>query len=383
MAKRKMTAKYRSKADARRDMRRRKAKKKKGAPAEMEQMETTFLSTRGERLVFWILMVSLIFAMLTHISLLFHEVVLVPRQYKEGGWAKYGERIERMAHFCGLLALAFAIVLVIMRWLPRALNWRAHDFEWMRQLGGYGRKWARIPPAGRFNPEQKIATLAVIFFGTLYVISGVVQEMPALVGENVTLVRMSYSLHAFCLVALGFVALMHVYLCAFARPGGMGAIWSGKVPRKFVETHYSVWHEQSHDASKLKDEEDRRRHEKFVEMEKKRIAKVMAKRKSKIKKGKSEEAEVIEMEIVTEPSDEAVEAEAEVAEIEVESEEGEYEEGEYEEGEYEEGEYEEGEYEEGEYEEGEYDEEAYEEAVQDSEAFDLEPVEGEEEEEGE
>jgi hypothetical protein len=190
---------------------------------------------------------------------------------------------------------------------------------------------------------------------------------------------MSYSLHAFCLVALGFVALMHVYLCAFARPGGMGAIWSGKVPKKFVETHYSVWYETSLESSKLKDEEDRRRHEKFVELEKKRIAKVMAKRKSKMKKGKGakagKEAEVLEMEMVTEPEEESVEmiAEVEAAEIEVEEEEGEYEEGEYEEGEYEEGEYE----------EGEYDEEAYEEAVQDSEAFDLEPVEGEEEEEGE
>jgi formate dehydrogenase gamma subunit len=380
MAKRKMTAKYRSKADAKRDMRRRKARKKKGAPADMEQMETTFISTRGERLVFWILMISLIFAMLTHISLLFHEVVLVPRQYKEGGgWAKYGERVERMAHFYGLLALAAAIVLVIMRWLPRALNWRAHDMEWMRQLGGYGRKWAKVPPSGRFNPEQKIATLAVIFFGALYVLSGIVQEMPVLVGESVTLVRMSYSLHAFCLVALGFVALMHVYLCAFARPGGMGAIWSGKVPKRFAERHYSIWYEKSLESSQLKDEEDRRRHEKFVEMEKKRIAKVMAKRKSKMKKRKGakagKEAEAVEMEIVTEPEEEAVEMEAEVeaAEIEVEEEEAEYEEGEYEEGEYEEGEYE----------EGEYDEEAYEEAVQDSEAFDLEPVEGEEEEEGE
>ncbi len=384
MAKRKMTARYRSKADAKRDMRRRKAKKKKGAPAEVEHMETTFLTARGERLVFWILMITLIFAMLTHISLLFHEVVLVPRQYKAGGWAKYGERIERTAHFYGLLALACAIVLVVMRWLPRALNWRAHDFEWMRQLGGYGRKWAKVPPSGRFNPEQKIATLAVIFFGALYVLSGVVQEMPMLVGENVTLVRMSYSLHAFCLVMLGFVALMHVYLCAFARPGGMGAIWSGKVPKKFAETHYSVWYEKSQESSKLKDEEERRRHEKYVEMEKQRIAKVMAKRKAKMKRGKGAktdvEAEAIEMELVTEPEEEAVEMEAEVeaAEIEVGEEEAEYEEGEYEEGEYEEGEYEEGEYE-----EEEYDEAAFQEAVQDSEAFDLEPVEGEEEEEGE
>lgn len=387
MAKRKMTAKYRSKADAKRDMKRRKARKKKGAPAEMEHMETTYLTSRGERLVFWALMITLIFAMLTHISLLFHEVVLVPRQYKEGGWAKYGERVERMAHFYGLLALACAIVLVIMRWLPRALNWRSHDFEWMRELGGYGRKWARVPPSGRFNPEQKIATLAIIFFGALYVLSGVVQEMPVLVGENVMLVRMSYSLHAFCLVALGFVALMHVYLAAFARPGGMGALWSGKVPKRFIETHYSIWYEKSLDSSKLKDEEDRRRHEKFVEMEKKRIAKIMAKRKVKAggeEEVPGEEAEVLEMEVTAEPGEEAVDTEVavEAAEADVEGEEAEYEEeeGEYEEGEYEE---EEGEYEEGEYEEEEYDEEAYKEEVQDSEAFDLEPVEGEEEEEGE
>jgi formate dehydrogenase gamma subunit len=389
MAKRKMTAKYRSKADARRDMKRRRAKKKKGKGAqEMESVETTFLTTRSERLVFWILMITMIFVMLTHISLLFHEVRLVPQQIDQNtGWAKFGVRVERMAHFYGLLAFGFALVLVILWWLPRALSWHAYDAEWMSQLGGYGRKGARVPPAGRFNPEQKIATLGLIIFGLLYVLSGVVQEMPKLVGENITLVRTSYSLHAFCLVALGFVALMHVYLAAFSRPGGMGAIWSGKVPKKYAETHYSIWFEKSLESTKIKAEKDRRRHEKYVDMEKERIAKIMAKRKARMKGKKGaeaelEEAEIMEAEVLMEPGEEMeVQVEAEEVEFgEGEHEEAEYVEGEYEEGEYEEGEYEEGEYEEGEYEEGEYDEEAFQEDIQDSEAFDLEPVEGEEEE---
>jgi hypothetical protein len=255
-----------------------------------------------------------------------------------------------------------------MRWLPRALAWHSYDFEWLSDLGGYGRKWARVPPAGRFNPEQKIATLALVFFGALYVLSGVVQEMPKLVGENVTLVRTSYSLHAFCLVALGFVALMHIYLAAFARPGSMGAIWSGRVPKKYAETHHQIWYEQSLESTKIKSEKERRRHEKYVEMEKKHIKEVMARRKAKMKaKAASEEGEVVEMEIVPEIGEEAAEVEAEAEEIEVEGEE------------YEEGE-EEGEYEEGKYEGGEYDEEALQKEVQDSGAFELEPVEGEDEE---
>lgn len=379
--KRKMTAKYRSKADAKRDMKRRKAKKKKGAAADMPAIETTFLTSKAERIIFWILMISMIFAMLTHISLLFHEVMLVPRQYDpETSFAKFGERIERMAHFYSLLAFGGALVLVIMRWLPRALAWHSYDFEWISDLGGYGRKWAKVPPAGRFNPEQKIATLGLVLFGALYVLSGIVQEMPMLVGENIMLVRTSYSLHAFCLVALGFVALMHVYLAAFARPGGIGAIWSGRVPKKFAETHHSIWYEQSLESTKIKDEKERRRHEKYVEMEKKHIKEVMAKRKAKMKaktSGKGTDEEIVEMEIVPDIEEEAGELEAQVEEIEV-AEDEEYEEGEYEEGEYEEGEYEEGEYEEGE--ESEYDEKAFQEEVQDSGAFDLEPVEGEEEE---
>jgi hypothetical protein len=202
------------------------------------------------------------------------------------------------------------------------------------------------------------------------------------------LVRTSYSLHAFCLVALGFVALMHIYLAAFARPGGMGAIWSGKVPKKYAETHYSIWYEKSQESTKIKAEKDRRRHEKYVDMEKERIAKIMAKRKARLKgetadEVEPEEAVAMEAEVLLEPGEEA-EARVEAEEVEAgEVEEGEYEEGEYEEGEYEEGEYEEGEYEEGEYEEGEYDEKAFQEDVKDSEAFDLEPVEGEEEETGE
>jgi formate dehydrogenase gamma subunit len=360
--KRKMTAKYRSKTDARRDMKRRKAKKKKGAK-EAPAIETIFLTSKAERIIFWILMITMILAMLTHISLLFHEVMLVPRQYDmETSFAKFGERIERMAHFYSLLAFGAALVLVTLRWLPRALAWHSYDFEWLSDLGGYGRKWAKIPPAGRFNPEQKIATLGLMLFGALYVVSGVVQEMPMFVGENITLVRTSYSLHAFCLIALGFVALMHMYLAAFARPGGMGAIWSGRVSKKFAETHYSIWYEQSLESTKIKAEKDRRRHGKYVEMEKQHIKEVMAKRKAKIKAkaaGVVPEEEAVEMEIVPDIEDEA----AEVEEIETSEDE----------------EYEEGEYEEGESEEGEYDEKAFQEEVQDSATFDLEPVEGEEE----
>ncbi len=376
MAKRKMTSKYRSKADAKRDARRRRAKRKKGVPKEVEAIETTYLTSKTERILFWLLMITLIFVMLTHISLLFHEVRLVPRRYHEiTRWARFGERVERMAHFYAILAFAGALVLVFFMWLPRSLNWRSHDFEWLSKLGGYGHKWAKIPPAGRFNPEEKIATLALLLFGALYILSGIVQEMPWLVGDNITLVRTSYSLHAFCLVALGFVALMHVYLAAFARPGGMGAIWSGRVHKKFVEAHYSIWYENSLDSTKIKAEKDRRRHEKFVDMEKHRIAEIMAKRKArmKAKKAKAEagEAEVMELDVMTDTEEEVAELEAEEVEYE-EGEEGEYE--------YEEGESEEGESEEGESEEGEYDEEAYEQDVQDSEAFDLEPVEGEDEE---
>ena len=368
MAKRKMTAKYRSKADAKRDAKRRKAKRKKGGHKEVEAVETVYLTSKAERLMFWILMITMIFAMLTHIALFFHEVRLVPRRYDQNDWAKFGERIERMAHFYSILAFGFALVLVILKWLPRSLAWHAYDGEWLSRLGGFGRKWASIPPAGRFNPEQKIATLALILFGVLYVLSGVVQEMPGLIGENITLVRTSYSLHAFCLVALGFVALMHIYFGAFARPGGLGAIWSGRVPKKFAETHYGVWQEQSLESTKIKAEKERRRHGKFIEMEKERIAKIMAKRKMKSEAGQAaEEPEAMEMELMAESGEEAVELDAEVEDVEVAEEEEEYE-------------YEEVEYEEGEEEEGKYDEKAFQEEVQDSEAFDLEPVEGEDEE---
>lgn len=381
--KRRRPARLKSRAEAKRDMKRRKAKKGKAA-AQAEAIETIQLSSKSDRVVFWILMIAMIFALLTHVSLLFHEVRLIPRYYGEDDYAKYGERIERVAHFYSLFALGFALFLVILKWLPRALAWHAYDIEWLRQLGGYGRKWARVPPAGRFNPEHKIATLAIIFFGALYVLSGIVQEQPVLIGESVTLVRTAYSVHAFCLVALGFVALMHIYLAVFARPGGMGAIWSGRVPRKFAEVHYSVWLEQSLAAAKTKDDKGRQRHDKYVDMEKERIKKVMAKRKKKkVKAAKPpKEGEAVMMELVEEPG-ESAEVELEMEEVELteaeEVEEVEEVEAEAEEEEEEEVEVESEKAQEAEEEEAE-EEEAEEEAEEESAQPDLEPDEGEEEE---
>ena len=267
----KIPPKYRSKADARYDAKRRMARKK---PQEMEIVEKMFVTGKGERFIRWFYMLALLFVAITHIDLLFQEVIMVP----EG--TAGGEKLVFLFHYYGLLAYAVALILVLIKYLPASVVFHSCDIEWLRKLGGYARKYSPVPPAGRYNAGQKVNYLAVIVLGTLYVLSGLVAQFP--VNFSVPLVRTSYSLHAALLVAIGLVTLMHIYLQYLVTSARFGEIWSGQVPKKFVQLHHSLWFQEALASPALREEEERRRRARFIGADKERIAKMMEKRKERL-----------------------------------------------------------------------------------------------------
>jgi formate dehydrogenase gamma subunit len=277
----KMPPKSRSRIETMYDAKQRAAMKQ---AEDMEIVEKMFVTGKGERFIRWFYMLALLFAALTHIDLLFHQVITVP----EG--AAGGEKTVLLFHYYSLLAYAVALLLVLIKYLPASVVFHSYDIEWLKKLGGYARKYSPVPPAGRYNAGQKVNYLATIVLGTLYVLSGLVAQFP--MNFSVSLVRTSYSLHTFLLVAIALVTLMHIYLQYLVTSARLGEIWRGRVPKKFVELHHSVWFQEALSAPTFREEEERRRREKILGATKERIAKVMEKRKEKLEGAVStEEAE--------------------------------------------------------------------------------------------
>ena len=253
-------------------------------PQEMEIVEKMFVTGKGERFIRWFYMLALLFVAITHIDLLFQEVIIVP----EGAAGAGGEKLVLLFHYCGLLAYAVALILVLIKYLPASVVFHSYDVEWLRKLGGYARKYSPVPPAGRYNAGQKVNYLAVIVLGTPYVLSGLVAQFP--MNFSVPLVRASYSLHTALLAAIGLVTLTHIYLQYLVTSARFSEIWSGRVPKKFVQLHHSLWFQEALASPALREEEERRRRERFMVADKERIAKVMEKRREKLEGAQTPES---------------------------------------------------------------------------------------------
>jgi len=276
-------------------------------PREHEIVEMMFVTGMGERVVRWLYILALIFVALTHIDLLFLQVLLVPEV------ATGGEKLVLLLHYYGLFVYALALVFIIVKYLPASVVFHSYDLEWLRKLGGYARKYSPVPPAGRYNAGQKINYLATVVLGIFYVLSGLVAQFPERFSAD--LVRTSYSLHTFLLVAICGLTLIHIYLQYIVTSARRGEIWSGRVPKKFVQLHHSVWFQQALETPVSREEEERRRRERLMVADKERIAKVMAKRK-KLEGAQATAEEALEVEVPSTP--EVAEGAETPAELEIE-----------------------------------------------------------------
>ncbi|MFH1423259.1 MAG: cytochrome b/b6 domain-containing protein [Planctomycetota bacterium] len=280
-----------------------KEEKSKKKTQQIEIVEKMFVTGVAERVIRWAYMIAFLLVLVTHVDILFQSILIVP----EG--EDSGQKLVLMMHLYCLYIYAAAIIALMIKYLPASIILESYDFEWLRKLGGYARKYSPVPPAGRYNAGQKVNYLLVFVLGVLYVLTGVVAQYPMYFSKS--LVMASYSLHTFLLLAIIVITLLHIYLQYIVTPARIGTIWSGQMPKKFLELHHSVWYEEALASSNLRQEADRRRREKHLEVEKSRISKIMAKRKKKITaaKSKSEQPAVLFTPVTHDSGDvEAIEA---------------------------------------------------------------------------
>ena len=191
--------------------------------------------TLTERLVHWAAGLSYVYLLLT--GLAFWSPTLFWLTVFTGGGAA-----ARAWHPWAGLLFAAAVARMYELW-RRDMRATEYDRAWNRAMGAYVRNEdENLPPAGRFNPGQKMLFWVMFWGGAVLLVSGIVLWFPEYVPWNWRAVRAAAVLvHAgAALVTIG-AFIVHVYMGAAVVRGGFTSIIRGEVTEDWARAHHPLW----------------------------------------------------------------------------------------------------------------------------------------------
>jgi formate dehydrogenase subunit gamma len=189
----------------------------------MVQKTTTF-----ERIVHMLMALSGIALLLTGLGFLYPQGL---------GWLSSvfgGVLIAKCVHNWGGLVFIVSLVLSLGTLVPQILNWSKEDSEWLGMLGGYLCKDKEAPAQGKLNAGQKLVGMAVIIFGTLISITGVLMWL----GTPTALLVL---LHNVSNLVFAIFIPLHIYMATAANPGTFRIMTRGDVPLYWAKKKHAKW----------------------------------------------------------------------------------------------------------------------------------------------
>jgi formate dehydrogenase subunit gamma len=191
--------------------------------AKMVQKTTAF-----ERIVHLLMALSGLALLLTGLGFLYQQ---------ELGWLNTifgGAHIAKGIHNWGGLVFIVSLVLSLGTWIPETFKWSKEDSEWLSMLGGYLSKDKEPPPQGKLNAGQKMVGWAVLIFGLIISISGIIMWLIKPTAAWVLLHNVSSLIFAI------FVPL-HIYMATAANPGTFRIMTRGDVPLYWAKKKHGKW----------------------------------------------------------------------------------------------------------------------------------------------
>jgi len=199
----------------------------------------TLLRFNGfERFVHWMTAVCFIVLAFSGLNITFGRQLLLPLIGPEAftavsQWAKY-------AHNYLSFPFTLGVLLTFLMWLNSNFPTKA-DIEWIKKGGGMiGHEH---PPAGRFNPGQKMIYWLVVVGGTAVAVTGYLLMFP-FYGTGIAGMQIAQIVHA--LVGVLFIAgmLVHIYMGTLGEEGAFESMADGNVDENWAKQHHSLWLEE-------------------------------------------------------------------------------------------------------------------------------------------
>lgn len=191
-----------------------------------------------ERFVHWMTAVCFIVLALSGLNITFGRQLLLPLIGPEAftalsQWAKY-------AHNYLSFPFTLGVVLTFLMWLTSNFPTKA-DVEWIKKGGGM--IGDEHPPAGRFNPGQKLIYWIVVVGGTAVAVTGYMLMFP-FYWTGIAGMQTAQIIHA--LIGVLFIAgmLVHIYMGTLGEEGAFESMSDGTVDENWAKQHHSIWYDE-------------------------------------------------------------------------------------------------------------------------------------------
>jgi len=196
--------------------------------------------TSFERFVHWTTATSFIVLGLTGLNIRFGRGVLLPLLGGDSfasSFASISELGKTLHDFTGF-AFILGIVAMLLIWIGHNLPAKG-DGRWIKEGGGILKKGVH-PPAGKFNPGQKLIFWAVILLGGAIAVTGIIMMFPFYF-SSMSGMQLATFLHAILGIILIGVILAHIYIGTLGMQGAFDAMGTGKVDLNWAKEHHSRW----------------------------------------------------------------------------------------------------------------------------------------------
>lgn len=135
--------------------------------------------------------------------------------------------------------------------VKEAFNWGQDDIGWMIAAPRYYflSDERAMPPQEHMNTGQKLWWLMVIFFGVVFVISGLIMWAFKEIAPA-ALLQWMVLIHDVAFIATGSMFFVHVYLSVIhplmrpLRTGAWSSMARGKVSVDYARSHHAKWYDR-------------------------------------------------------------------------------------------------------------------------------------------
>src|SRR5262245_50460212 len=191
-----------------------------------------------ERFVHWMTATCFVILALSGLNISFGKPLLLPLMGPEAfaGWSQWAKYAHNYLSF----PFTIGVVMIFLMWIAWNFPTRA-DVEWLKEGGGmvgHGH-----PPAGRFNPGQKMIYWIVVLGGGAVAATGYLLMFP-FYATDIAGMQWAQIVHG--VVAMLFVAAMlgHIYMGTIGEEGAFEAMGTGEVDVNWAKQHHSLWLEE-------------------------------------------------------------------------------------------------------------------------------------------
>lgn len=135
--------------------------------------------------------------------------------------------------------------------IKEAFHWGSEDVEWLQAAPRYYflADEKAMPPQGHMNTGQKMWWFMVIFFGAVFIITGVIMWAFKESAPYAAL-RWSVFAHDVAFITTGTMFFVHLYLGIVhplmrpMRTGAWSSMWRGKVSAAYARSHHRKWYNE-------------------------------------------------------------------------------------------------------------------------------------------